>query len=613
MLQSMRSAAKPIFFILLITFVGGFLFADASGLLGTGGLTPGTTVASVDGTDISYQQYSAAAQSAVDQAQAQKGSSLTLDERARVEQQALDQLVEDILLQREFTRRGITVSDAEVQQAALTNPHPQLLQSPELQTDGRFDIEKYRRFMSSPSLRQSGQLAMLEAYYRDQIARNKLYGQVAGDVYVTDARLWQIWQDTRDSAQVTFAAWRPELIADSAVTVTDAEIRTWYDRNKDDLEQPGRAAVSLVKIPRTITAADSAATLARVQALRAEIVAGTKFEDVARRESADTASGNQGGDLGRGARGRFVPAFENAAFALRAGELSQPVLTQFGYHLIKVDERKGDTLALRHILVRVGQSDSSATRTDRLADQLSSAAAQQTEPARFDSAARRFALPVERAVVFESEPLIVAGRVVPDVSAWAFSGVRVGETSELFSDDDGYYLARLDTLRQGGVPDLDDKETRDLIRRELVARKKIELLVPRARQLAQAAANGSLESAAAAQGVTLQTTGLFTRVSTVPGLGQLNQAIGAAFALPVGAVSAPVSTPQAVYVLRVDRRVNADRTAFEAQKAQQRDQLQRALQQRRVEDFLTNLRKSANVKDRRKDVLGAAAQVADES
>ena len=109
--------------------------------------------------------------------------------------------------------------------------------------------------------------------------------------------------------------------------------------------------------------ADTAAARDRAAAIRAEVAGGAKFEDVAQRESADSVSGARGGDLGRGPRGRFVPEFETAAYALEPGELSQPVQTQFGYHVIRVDEKKGDTLALRHILVRIGQSDSTAAQT----------------------------------------------------------------------------------------------------------------------------------------------------------------------------------------------------------------------------------------------------------
>jgi peptidyl-prolyl cis-trans isomerase D len=290
-----------------------------------------------------------------------------------------------------------------------------------------------------------------------------------------------------------------------------------------------------------------------------------------------------------------VQAFETAAYALRPGELSQPVLSPFGYHLIRVDERKGDTLDLRHILVRIGQSDSSATRTDRRADELSRLAGGATEPARFDSAARRLGLPVQQGVVFEHEPMTLAGRPIPDASAFAFGGARVGETSELLSDDNGYYLARIDSLDEGNA--------REIVRRELLQQKKLEQLVPRAQRLAQAAVGSSLEAAAQAQGVPLDTTPMFTRVSPVPGLGRLNQAIGAAFGLPVGAVSAPITTPQAVVVLRVDRRLNADRAEFEAQKDMLRAQYTQGLRQQAFTQFLENLRRSARIDDRRREVL----------
>src|SRR5205085_2086831 len=144
----------------------------------------------------------------------------------------------------------------------------------------------------------------------------------------------------------------------------------YFDQHKTDFAGPGRAVLSVVMIPRVVTAADSAAARTRALQLRDEIAKGAKFEDVAKRESADTASGAQGGDLGRGGKNRFVPEFEKAAYALKVGEVSQPVLTPFGYHLIRVDEHKGDTLALRHILIKIQPSDSASTRVDREADQL---------------------------------------------------------------------------------------------------------------------------------------------------------------------------------------------------------------------------------------------------
>ena len=611
MLQSLRSSAKYIFWFILITFVGGFLLAETSGLLGRG-VTPNTTVASVNGRDVPYDLYARVLQNAEQQQSERIGRALTLDERNQVERQAFDQMVAEILLEQEYKRRGIVVSDDEIRQAARLNPPPELLRNAELQTEGQFDPAKYQRFLASPAARQGGLLLQLESYYRSEIPKQKLFEQLASSVYVTDARLWSIYQDQHDSARVSFVALRPESVPDSAVKVTDAELRSYFQAHTEEFERPGRAAVSILSIPRVVSAADSAAVRARLLALRAEIAGATdqaaKFAEVARRESHDSISAANGGSLGGGRRGRFVPAFENAAYALKPGELSQPVLTQFGYHLIRVDSRTGDSLNLRHILLRVEQSDSTASRVDRRADSLTSIAGSSENPAAFDSAAKRLGIPVVRATAIEGDPLTVNGRYVPSVSAWAFGGARAGESSELFDGEDGYYLARLDTLVEGGKPAFD--AVKEDVRRRVVQKKKIERLLPQARQLASAAATSSLESAAKSRGLTVEQSPPFTRVMPVPGLGSLNEAVGAAFSLPVGAVSAPISTDDGVYVLRVDRRVNADRAAFEAQKQAQRTQVMGGLRQQRVRDYLENLRKTADIEDNRKQINAAARSAA---
>lgn len=127
------------------------------------------------------------------------------------------------------------------------------------------------------------------------------------------------------------------------------------------------------------------------------------FAGVARRESEDSVSAADGGSLGRGPRGRFVASFENAAFNLRLNEVSQPVLTEFGYHLIQPTERKGDTLAVRHILLRVAQGDSTATMSDRAADRLAAIAAGASDPAKFDQAAQELNLLVTQVPLQEGQ------------------------------------------------------------------------------------------------------------------------------------------------------------------------------------------------------------------
>ena len=599
----MRSSAKYIWIFLVIFFVGGFLLAETSGLLGRSPVTTSTAVASVNGEEILATTWYNATSVLEQQATQQSGRSVTLDERRRLSDEAFEQLVSDVLLRQEYRRRGIKVTDEEIAEAAKFAPPPQFAQSPELQTDGRFDPAKYQRFLASPAARQQGILLQLEAYYRDQIPREKLFEQVAADVYVSDERLWSIWQDTRDTAQISYVRFRPELIADSAVTVEASAIRDYYNKNKKDFERPSRAVVSVISIPRSVTSADSAQVRDRLLALRQRIVAGEKFEDVAKAESSDSASAANGGSLGSGARGRFVPEFENAAFALAVGELSQPVLTQFGYHLIKVDEKKGDTISIRHILLPIQQSEAAATATDRRADELARIAASSDKPAVLDQAAKALGVKIGKASVLETDALTIDGRFIPSVGPWAFSGARPGETSDLFDAEDGYYLGRLDSLTKGGIPSLEAVTPE--IRSILAIQKKLDKLMPRAEQLAAAAAKSSLEQAAAAAGMPVVQSQPFTRVGGAEGIGRLNQAIGAAFSLPIGAVSKPIRIYDAIFVERVDQRVEQERSEWEKAKDAQRAQITQQLRQQRVREFLINLREGAKVSDKRKEIEAA--------
>jgi peptidyl-prolyl cis-trans isomerase D len=596
----MRGVAKYIWFFLFIAFVGGFLLGDVSGLLGRSPVTPTTAVAKVNGDEILYLTWQNLSLQLASEQERRTGRSLNLDERQQIENQAFDQLVSDVLLQQEYEKRGIRVTDAEIREAALTSPPPEVYQNPSFQTDGRFDPAKYQRFISSPIAKQQGIGAQLENYYRSELPKQKLFSQLVSEAWVSDERLFRMFRDERDSATVRYVALRPTPAQVEAAQVADADARRFYEQNEDRWERPGRAVVSVISLSRIPTATDTAAVADRLRALRAQITSGAiSFEDAAKRESEDTISGPQGGDLGRGVKGRFVAEFETAAFALRAGQISEPVKTTFGWHLIQATERKGDTLALRHILYNIRQNDSSATATDRRADQLSAIAGGATEPEKFDSAASTLALLVTQLPVQEGQTAMYAGRQVGGIAGWAFSGLAVGETSDLIDDDQGYYLVRLDSLQQGGKQPFE--AVKDEILQVLKSRKAAEGLIAQGEALVADARTNGLEAAATKAGLTAELVGPFTRLGFVPGLGYYNEAIGAAFSVPVGGVGM-ARTEEGVIVMQVVSRAEASRTAFDQQKAAQRDRTVQAFREQKVRMFLDNLRREASITDRRKAI-----------
>lgn len=124
--------------------------------------------------------------------------------------------------------------------------------------------------------------------------------------------------------------------------MTDADLRQYYDAHKSEFEQVRarhiliRFAGSQVPVRPGQKDISDAEALAKAQDLRKKIQDGADFAELARQESDDAGSGAKGGDLGTFSHGQMVPSFEAAAFALKVGELSEPVKSQYGYHIIQV-------------------------------------------------------------------------------------------------------------------------------------------------------------------------------------------------------------------------------------------------------------------------------------
>jgi peptidyl-prolyl cis-trans isomerase C len=135
---------------------------------------------------------------------------------------------------------------------------------------------------------------------------------------------------------------------DSSITVSDADIQKAYAENAKDYEQV--KARHILIAPKGSAAAQPGKDLtdeqakAKAEDLRKQIVAGAKFEDLAKKESDDTGSGARGGDLGSFGHGQMVPEFEQAAFSAKVGDVTPVVKTQFGYHIIKVEGHENTPL-----------------------------------------------------------------------------------------------------------------------------------------------------------------------------------------------------------------------------------------------------------------------------
>lgn len=144
-----------------------------------------------------------------------------------------------------------------------------------------------------------------------------------------------------------------------AVQVTRHEVNQFYEQKRDSLPQRP-PMVKLSHILKEIRAGDATrqAALSQIRDIKKRLDSGGDFAELAAAYSQDPGSASNGGRLGFAERGTFVPEFEEAAFALKAGEISDIVETQFGFHIIKMIENRGDQVHVSHILIQMQRTES---------------------------------------------------------------------------------------------------------------------------------------------------------------------------------------------------------------------------------------------------------------
>ncbi len=602
----MRASAKWIMFAVALAFVGWMVFDVGMDVGGRGGAGLSNVVLRVNGNDVDYQTFYGRVRMAQDQ-QRQNGLTLTtLDQLRALEDQVLQGFVQAYALSDEYKRRRIHVSDREIADAMRNQPLPEFIQEPTFQTDGQFDLAKYQRYLEAQST--EFQLAV-QARYEEELPRIKLYERLVGDVFVPDPQLWRIYQDEHDSVAVRLVTILPQaVVSDAEVDVTEQDIEAYYDEHRQDYSRPAVAYTSFVKVSRVPNSSDTAAAITRVQNILAELRGGADFAEIAARESGDSASRQDGGDLGEVARGQHVTPFADAALALNPGEISEPVLTDFGYHIILLHSKSVDTYHASHILIPVELVGDHLAAVESRGDSLDMYAAEQDDPAVLDSVASNLGTTVRTAnPLVEGGRVMVDGSVVPDVAVWAFDALE-GETSHVIESQEAYYVFRLDSLKPEGVRDLE--EVRETVTFEVTMAKKWE----KAEDLATAVnddlkAGLSLEAAADNHGLSAVELPMFTRLSPNPAIAGSPRVIGAAFGLDIGETSGPVRSEQAVFFVQPLERQPADSTAFAGEMDAYRDRVLQAARQARVQLALTSIMETAEVDDLRREVAQALRRV----
>jgi peptidyl-prolyl cis-trans isomerase D len=333
------------FFILAIALV--FVLQFGPGSRGCNApLTPSVrdAAAKVNGKEIPLVDFRRAYATQLEALRQRGGGDLpeALARQLGIPGRVLDQLITSELVEQAADREGVTVSDTELRDY--------LRKDPSFQKDGAFDYGTYAEVLQS-YLRKTP--TDYEAGLRRRLSAGRLMALVGETAEVSDDELRSRFLRDGDTVALSLVRFDPASYAEHIKQPTAAEITSWekahgadiaayYEQNKRDYSkgEQARARHILVRMARDASDAEKTAAHDKAVALRKEIQGGKDFGEVARASSDDTGSKAQGGELGWNERGGWVPAFSHAAFNLKIGEISEPVLTPFGWHIIQVEERK---------------------------------------------------------------------------------------------------------------------------------------------------------------------------------------------------------------------------------------------------------------------------------
>ena len=526
-----------------------------------------------------------------------------------IDRQILQQLVDEEAMAAEARKQAITVSDVEIRERIVAMPG--------FQENGQFVGEqRYRQVLQfqNPPLTTTE----FEAGLRRGLAIEKLRAALTGWMTVSDTDIDAEYRKRNDKVKIDIVPVTADAFK-SQVTIADAELAAYFDKKKDayrigEKRKITYAEVSVDKVRSTITVpeADIAAfyqqnlsqyqTPGQVRAshillhtegkdervvkaqaediLKKAKAPGADFAALARQYSEDDSNKAQGGDLDYFGRGRMVPEFERAAFALKTGETSDLVKTSFGFHIIKIVDSKPETTR--------PLADVRAELEDQLKWQKAQAEAERLaksfEPslksaANLDTLAKDKGLVVKETGLFLSDEPIEGLGPQPEVAAKVFA-MKEGEVSQAMRVTPGWLFATVTGRQDSYVPKLDEVTSK--VRSDLSREKAAELAKERASAIAKdLKAAKDFGASAKKAGLEVKTSELVARGATLPEVG-ISEAIDrVAFSLPQGGVSDAITTPTGTAIVRVVER----REASDAEVIAGRDPLRDELVNQRRDRF----------------------------
>ncbi len=609
-LMRRKKRLKIILWLVIFSLALGMLLFFVPGV-NVGGVTTETYAATVDGRPIAMKDFIRAYQRTLEN-YSNRGRNKLDPETIKalgVPKQVLDGLVTKKIIEIIAARFGVEATPDEIRRAVESHPS--------LQDQDKFiGLERYKALLAANNI----SIHEFEEDLRYLQLMVKLRQILTDSFHVTEKELRDEFSRTTQQVQVDFAVLRKDDFK-GAVKPSEEDLKAYFDQHKDAYRIKERRRAQYLVVPETsilptvkvteqeilqewnrnpkeetVEAAHilfripdpskEAEVRARSEAVLKEAQAGKDFAALARAHSEDTASAVDGGSIGSFKRGQMVKEFEDAAFALKPGELSGLVRTQYGIHIIKALRHEIPTFesSRSHLMLQLHMkkareiSRQKAEEALRLAEKSKDLA----------SAAKELGVETEikETGLFQNDDASSATGISDAMRDQIFQLKEIHSLGKVVELPSGYAVPRLIEVQMAKPGDF--AQARPQVEKDYIEFKAKELAGALARKLSEEARRlGSLEKAAGTLGLKVKTSRPFKISETPdPDIGMDRIFNSAAFDLAPGAVSDPVPLPDNFAVLQVLSRSAFDEQAFQKEKAELRERLLQANQESYFQEYL---------------------------
>ncbi|MCP4704813.1 MAG: hypothetical protein GY865_09410 [candidate division Zixibacteria bacterium] len=453
-------------------------------------------------------------------------------------------------------------------------------------TDGKFDYQKYVNAMVNPENTQFW--AGLENYVLPELKKYKLQEQIIGAVRVTPAEVMDAFLADKEKIKLGYINIKSNDFRGLVSEVTDEEIKKFYDENKENYKVDERAKIDFVMFRKDPSEGDWQNIRLQIQDVYDSAAAGADFAELAEIFSEDNSASN-GGDLGWFKQGQMVGPFDSAVFAMEVGEVSQPIKTQFGYHVIKLLGTKEDERNAAHVLFKVEASQETLDQALQFANDFAVTSRENG----FETTAEEFSYEIKSSIrAFDRDDLISPEiRTNSSIAEFALSN-SVDEISDPFELQNFIVVAKVTERFPAGYSTMEEVTTN--IQSDVKKEKYNQMALDTANTIYNSIKNGStFNQASSTFGYSYEATELIKRNSVVPNVGRFPEITGAGFAIKeVNQSSGPVVYKNGVVIMKLLDKISADLEEFnqtqDSLKAVTLQQKQQDMYRQWYNDLVTN-------------------------